>query len=64
MMDTQKKYKLALRVSGLLPLFLLYFALAISAEIQQTAIKTITVILIMRVGVIAFPLSDGPLIFL
>ena len=30
MMDTQKKYKLALRISGLLPLFLLYFALAIS----------------------------------
>ena len=29
-MDTQKKYKLALRISGLLPLFLLYFALAIS----------------------------------
>ena len=29
-MDKQKKYKLALRISGLLPLFLLYFALAIS----------------------------------
>ena len=34
------------------------------AEIQQTAVKTIAVILIMRVGFIAFPLSDGPLIFL
>ena len=28
--NKQKKYKLALRISGLLPLFLLYFALAIS----------------------------------
>jgi hypothetical protein len=30
MENKQQKYKLALRISGLLPLFLLYFALAIS----------------------------------
>jgi hypothetical protein len=41
-----------------------FFQNSTKAEIQQTAIKTITVILIMRVGFIAFPLSDGPLIFL